>query len=128
MADSKEFAGELFDALARRRMLDPDNGVTKDQLKGFWEEMSDQNFDSRLQIFFDMCDKNGDGKLTEDEVKEVIILSASANKLAKLKANAATYAALIMEELDPDHHGYIEVRKYLLDFQVQAVKRNSTHL
>lgn len=54
MADSKEFAGELFDALARRRMLDPDNGVTKDQLKGFWEEMSDQNFDSRLQIFFDM--------------------------------------------------------------------------
>ncbi|KAH7656820.1 NAD(P)H oxidase (H(2)O(2)-forming) protein [Dioscorea alata] len=109
MADSKEFAGELFDALARRRMLDPDNGVTKDQLKGFWEEMSDQNFDSRLQIFFDMCDKNGDGKLTEDEVKEVIILSASANKLAKLKANAATYAALIMEELDPDHHGYIEI-------------------
>jgi len=56
----------------------------------------------------------------------VIILSASANKLAKLKANAATYAALIMEELDPDHHGYIEVLKYRLDFQ--AVKRNSTHI
>ncbi|KAJ0987713.1 hypothetical protein J5N97_006069 [Dioscorea zingiberensis] len=109
MADSKEFAGELFDALARRRNLNPDIGVTKDQLKEFWEEMSDQNFDSRLQIFFDMCDKNGDGKLTEDEVKEVIILSASANKLAKLKAHAANYAALIMEELDPDHQGYIEI-------------------
>ncbi|XP_010922462.1 putative respiratory burst oxidase homolog protein H isoform X1 [Elaeis guineensis] len=109
MADSKEFAGELFAALARRRNLEPENGITQDELKEFWEEMTDQNFDSRLGIFFDMCDKNGDGKLTEDEVKEVIILSASANKLAKLKGHAATYAALIMEELDPDQLGYIEI-------------------
>ncbi|XP_066314372.1 putative respiratory burst oxidase homolog protein H isoform X2 [Miscanthus floridulus] len=109
MADSKEFASEVFVALARRRHLNPDDGVTKEQLKEFWEEMTDQNFDSRLRIFFDMCDKNGDGKLTEDEVKEVIVLSASANKLAKLKKHAATYASLIMEELDPDHRGYIEI-------------------
>lgn len=109
MGDSKEFAGEVFVALARRRNLEPENGITKDELKQFWEEMTDKNFDSRLRIFFDMCDKNGDGKLTEDEVKEVIILSASANKLAKLKGHAATYAALIMEELDPDHLGYIEI-------------------
>lgn len=40
---------------------------------------------------------------------QVIILSASANKLAKLKGHAATYASLIMEELDPDDRGYIEV-------------------
>ncbi|PKU76515.1 putative respiratory burst oxidase homolog protein H [Dendrobium catenatum] len=109
MADSKEFAVELFEALARRRNLDPENSISKDELKEFWEEMTDQNFDSRLRIFFDMCDKNGDGKLTEDEVKEVIILSASANKLAKLKGHAPTYAALIMEDLDPDHLGYIEI-------------------
>ncbi|URD77399.1 respiratory burst oxidase [Musa troglodytarum] len=88
MAES-EFAGELFVALARRRTLEPENGVTKAELKE--------------------CDKNGDGKLSEEEVKEIIILSASANKLAKLKANAATYAALIMEELDPDGLGYIEL-------------------
>ncbi|KAJ3669155.1 hypothetical protein LUZ60_011105 [Juncus effusus] len=109
MNDSKEFAGELFVALARRRNLEPADGITKDELQEFWGEMTDQNFDSRLRIFFDMCDKNGDGKLTEDEVKEVIILSASANKLAKLKDHAATYAALIMEELDPDDLGYIEI-------------------
>lgn len=36
-------------------------------------------------------------------------MSASANKLAKLKGHAATYASLIMEELDPDDRGYIEV-------------------
>uniref|UniRef100_A0A0D9WHG9 FAD-binding FR-type domain-containing protein n=1 Tax=Leersia perrieri TaxID=77586 RepID=A0A0D9WHG9_9ORYZ len=109
MADSKEFASEVFVALARRRSINPDDGITKEQLKEFWEEMTDQNFDSRLRIFFDMCDKNGDGQLTEDEVKEVIVLSASANKLAKLKSHAATYASLIMEELDPDHRGYIEI-------------------
>ncbi|XP_034597732.2 putative respiratory burst oxidase homolog protein H [Setaria viridis] len=109
MADSKDFACEVFAALARRRHINPDDGVTKEQLKEFWEDMTDQNFDSRLRIFFDMCDKNGDGKLTEDEVKEVIVLSASANKLAKLKKHAATYASLIMEELDPDDRGYIEI-------------------
>ncbi|KAJ1257436.1 hypothetical protein BS78_K042100 [Paspalum vaginatum] len=109
MADSKDFASEVFVALARRRHINPDDGVTKEQLKEFWEEMTDQNFDSRLRIFFDMCDKNGDGKLTEDEVKEVIVLSASANKLAKLKKHAATYASLIMEELDPDDRSYIEI-------------------
>ncbi|KAJ6844364.1 putative respiratory burst oxidase-like protein H isoform X1 [Iris pallida] len=109
MADSREFAEELYVALARRRGLEPDYGIAKEDLKDFWDEMTDQNFDSRLRIFFDMCDKNGDGQLTEDEVKEVIILSASANKLGKLKAHSATYAALIMEELDPDHQGYIEI-------------------
>lgn len=54
MADSKEFASEVFVALSRRRHINPDDGVTKEQLKEFWEEMTDQNFDSRLRIFFDM--------------------------------------------------------------------------
>ena len=38
------------------------------------------------------------------------MLSASANKLSKLKEQAEGYAALIMEELDPENLGYIEVR------------------
>lgn len=41
------------------------------------------------------------------------MLSAGANKLTNLKQQAAPYAALIMEELDPDHLGYIEVRDAL---------------
>jgi len=40
---------------------------------------------------------------------QLIVLSASANKLAKLKEQAEEYASLIMEELDPDDRGYIEV-------------------
>ena len=53
MKDSKEFAVELFDALARRKGLTT-NTLSKDELRQFWQEMADQNFDSRLQIFFDM--------------------------------------------------------------------------
>lgn len=37
------------------------------------------------------------------------MLSASANRLGNLKDQASVYAALIMEELDPDHNGYIEM-------------------
>ncbi|KAI8523922.1 hypothetical protein RHMOL_Rhmol13G0109100 [Rhododendron molle] len=109
MGDSKEFAGEVFDALARRKRIDVTNGINLQELREFWEDMSSQCLDARLGIFFDMCDKNGDGKLSEEEVKEVIAMSASANKLSNLKQHAATYAALIMEELDPDQLGYIEI-------------------
>ncbi|PIN10074.1 Ferric reductase, NADH/NADPH oxidase [Handroanthus impetiginosus] len=117
MGDSKEFAGELFEALARRRNISTENGITLEELRGFWEDMTNQDLDTRLHIFFDMCDKNGDGKLSEDEVKEVLVMSASANKLSKFKQHAGTYASLIMEELDPDHQGYIEM------WQLEALLR-----
>ncbi|EXC05644.1 Respiratory burst oxidase-like protein B [Morus notabilis] len=54
-------------------------------------------------------DKNADGRITEEEVKEIISLSAGANKLSKIQERAEEYAALIMEELDPDNLGYIEL-------------------
>ncbi|MFS7943020.1 putative NAD(P)H oxidase (H(2)O(2)-forming) [Helianthus anomalus] len=109
MGDSIEFAGELYDAMARRRNIDGEEGLTKEQVREFWEEMTKKDLDARLSIFFDMCDKNGDGILSEEEVKEVLIMSASANKLSNFKNQAGTYAALIMDELDPDHRGYIEM-------------------
>ncbi|KAM1636908.1 hypothetical protein ACFX1X_015019 [Malus domestica] len=108
MRDSKEFALELFDALGRRRRMQVEK-ISKDELYEFWSQISDQSFDSRLQIFFDMVDKNDDGRITEEEVKEIIMLSASANKLSRLKEQAEEYAALIMEELDPESLGYIEL-------------------
>ncbi|MFS7897876.1 putative NAD(P)H oxidase (H(2)O(2)-forming) [Helianthus anomalus] len=42
--------------------------------------------------------------------KQIIMVSASANKLSRLQDQAEEYAALIMEELDPQRLGYIEVR------------------
>ncbi|GAV85082.1 Ferric_reduct domain-containing protein/FAD_binding_8 domain-containing protein/NAD_binding_6 domain-containing protein/NADPH_Ox domain-containing protein [Cephalotus follicularis] len=108
MRDSNEFALELFDALSRRRRLKV-NKISRDELYEYWSQITDQEFDSRLQIFFDMVDKNEDGRITEEEVKEIIMLSASANKLSRLKEQAEEYAALIMEELDPERLGYIEL-------------------
>ncbi|RRT58506.1 hypothetical protein B296_00023369 [Ensete ventricosum] len=82
MVDSKEFAVGIFDALSRRRRQNLER-ITKEELYEFWLQISDQSFDARLQIFFDMY-------------------------LSKLKEQAEEYAALIMEELDPENLGYIE--------------------
>ncbi|XP_062194768.1 respiratory burst oxidase homolog protein E-like isoform X2 [Phragmites australis] len=108
MVDSKDFAVGIFDALARRRRQNLER-ITKEELYDFWLQISDQSFDARLQIFFDMVDTNVDGRITREEVQELIVLSASANKLAKLKEQAEEYASLIMEELDPENLGYIEL-------------------
>ncbi|KAJ4749731.1 Respiratory burst oxidase [Rhynchospora pubera] len=108
MTESREFALELFDTLSRRRRLKVEK-ICKEELHEIWSQITDESFDSRLQIFFDMVDKNADGRITEAEVKEIIMLSASANKLSRLKEQAEEYAALIMEELDPEGLGYIEV-------------------
>lgn len=47
-----------------------------------------------------------------DMIMQIITLSASANKLSKIQERADEYAALIMEELDRDNLGYIEVVYY----------------
>ncbi|KAL8256408.1 hypothetical protein R6Q59_031475 [Mikania micrantha] len=128
--DSKEFAGELFDALSRRRNITGDV-INKAQLKEFWDQIADQSFDSRLQTFFDMVDKDADGRISEEEVREIISLSASANKLSNIQKQADEYAALIMEELDPDNLGYIMIENLetlLLQAPAQTVRGESKNL
>jgi respiratory burst oxidase len=53
MENSEEFAVQMFDALARRRGITK-QVLTKDELREFWEQLTDQGFDGRLQTFFDM--------------------------------------------------------------------------
>ncbi|KAK1577712.1 hypothetical protein Q3G72_024180 [Acer saccharum] len=114
--NSKEFASELFRALARKyKTSDGDCiccTINKAQLKDFWDQISDESFDSRLRTFFDMIDKNGDGIITKNEVKEFISLSASANKLSNIQNQAEEYAEFIMEVLDPDQVGYIKAEQF----------------
>ncbi|KAJ1386508.1 Riboflavin synthase-like beta-barrel [Sesbania bispinosa] len=107
--ESEAFAGELFDALSRRRNIQGDS-INKAQLKDFWDQISDQSFDSRLRTFFDMVDKDADGRESlRKKIKEIICLSATTNKLSNIQNQAEEYAALIMEELDPDETGFIMV-------------------
>nr|BAX24556.1 respiratory burst oxidase homolog protein B [Nicotiana benthamiana] len=123
--ESKEFAVELYDALARRRNITTDS-INKAQLKEFWDQVADQSFDSRLQTFFDMVDKDADGRITEEEVREIIGLSASANRLSTIQKQADEYAAMIMEELDPNNLGYIMIENLemlLLQAPNQSVQR-----
>ncbi|KAJ0266187.1 Respiratory burst oxidase protein A [Hirschfeldia incana] len=106
--NSKDFALALFDALRRRENVNLDS-INKKQLQEFWKQITDQDFDSRLRLFFAMVDRDADGKLNEEEVKEIISLSASANDLENIRRQADEYAALIMETLDPYHYGYIMI-------------------
>ncbi|PKA46682.1 Respiratory burst oxidase like protein C [Apostasia shenzhenica] len=128
MKDSKEFAGGLFDALARRRNITGDS-ISRAELQEFWDQISNQSFDTRLKTFFDMVDKNADGRITEEEVKEIITVSASANKLSKIQEQADEYSRLIMEELDPKNLGFIEIynlEMLLLEAHSQSTPRLGT--
>lgn len=51
--DSQDFAEELFDVLSRDSYPKVDS-IDKEQMKGFWEQISGQSFDSRLQTFLAM--------------------------------------------------------------------------
>ncbi|XP_027191345.1 respiratory burst oxidase homolog protein C-like isoform X2 [Cicer arietinum] len=104
--ESKAYAEKLFDTLARQRGIQ-EGSINKIQLREFWDRISDQSFNTRLKIFFAMVDKDADGRINEEEIKDIICLSATANKLPNIQKQAEEYAALIMEELDPDNTGYI---------------------
>jgi hypothetical protein len=47
---------------------------------------------------------------------QILTLTASANKLTKILERVDEYTALIMEELDPNHLGYIEVLYMYAEF------------
>ncbi|KAG2244417.1 hypothetical protein Bca52824_093747 [Brassica carinata] len=104
--NSKEFALELFYTLARQRDISCE-GVSKSELLELWCHINEQCFDSRLRMFFDMADKDGDGRLSEEEVKQFIRFSASANNQSTTQNMVDKYAAMIMKELDPYEFGYI---------------------
>ncbi|KVI12011.1 FAD-binding 8 [Cynara cardunculus var. scolymus] len=103
MGEGNEFSGELFDALARRKGIDTSEGITKEEVKEFWMELTKEDLHTR-----------------------VLIMSASANKLSTFKNHAGTYAALIMEQLDPDHYGYIEM--WQLETLLKGTAKDTSNL
>ncbi|MCL7034967.1 hypothetical protein MKW94_003520 [Papaver nudicaule] len=121
---SNEFALELFDALARRKNITTDS-INKEEFRDFWEQISAKDFNSRLRIFFDMVDKDASGSIDVAEVTQIIKYSACANKLSNVNVQAEKYATMIMEELDPENSGYIEIDKLESLFRRQESQSRS---
>uniref|UniRef100_K3YLF5 FAD-binding FR-type domain-containing protein n=1 Tax=Setaria italica TaxID=4555 RepID=K3YLF5_SETIT len=137
-SESDEFSVQVFDSLSRKRGMVP-QALTKDELKDFWEQLSDQctiftitegdpylkNNQANPLVF-----KDADGRITLGEVKEIIAFGASANKPPILEELADEYTTLIMEELDPDNLRYIkleDLKALLLQSSSRAAARSTTH-
>ncbi|CAH8384703.1 unnamed protein product [Eruca vesicaria subsp. sativa] len=124
--NSKEFSLELFYTLARQRDISCE-GVSKSELLELWCHINDQCFDSRFRMFFDMADKDGDGRLSQQEVKEFIRLTATAKNQSATKNMVDKYAAMIIKELDPDDFGYIMIESLkVLLLDVETLSENKT--
>lgn len=106
MGESREFAKEVLRALRGRK--DWKSDITKEQLHKHWCRMIDPSLDSRIRLFFDMCDKDMDGRITEMDIKQLIQLSCSTNKLLFRHEEAQQYASLILRSLDVQNRGYIQ--------------------
>ncbi|KAE8684007.1 Respiratory burst oxidase [Hibiscus syriacus] len=125
MRESAEFSNELLRALrGRRREWKRD--ITKDELRHFWTRMTDPWLDSRIQLLFDLCDRNMDGRIHERDIKQVISLICPINKLSIKHKEAEEYAALIMEALDIEHQGYIQPSDLEALFKAHLPKGSST--
>ncbi|KAK9926111.1 hypothetical protein M0R45_023359 [Rubus argutus] len=120
MQHSPEFANELLRAL--RRSNDQNFGIRKVELHSYWCRMTDPCFNSRMQIFFDLCDRTMEGRITEIDIKQTIILSASTNKLFLTPEEAEDYAASVMELLDAEKRGYLELAQFETLFKVSLSK------
>ncbi|XP_021286943.1 respiratory burst oxidase homolog protein A-like [Herrania umbratica] len=123
MRESPEFANELLRALRGRRDWKKD--ITKNELHNYWCRMTDPWLDSRIELFFDLCDRNMDGRIDERDIKKVILLSAPINKLSVKHEEAEEQASLIMEVLDIEHRGYIEPSQLESLFKVSLPKGSS---
>jgi len=54
MKNSEAFAEELLNVISMRRDIPLGDSINVLELKLIWEQISDDNFGSRLRIFFDM--------------------------------------------------------------------------
>ncbi|KAF8673270.1 hypothetical protein HU200_048824 [Digitaria exilis] len=91
--------------------------ISKGEAAKGWDAVSEH---------FDRVDKNADGRITEEELKEIIIVSASTNRTSKIQEQADEYARLIMDEMDPSNQGYIELEDMETLLQ-QALSQSVSH-
>ncbi|GMQ10915.1 hypothetical protein CsSME_00053727 [Camellia sinensis var. sinensis] len=118
MQKTPEFANELL--LALRGRVEQVAEITKAELHKHWHCITNPSFSSRVQLFLNLCDRNMDGRITHMEIKQAILLSTSSNKLSVTQREVEQYADLIMEKLDTQSLGYIEVSQLETLFKLNS--------
>ncbi|XP_022134771.1 respiratory burst oxidase homolog protein A-like isoform X2 [Momordica charantia] len=118
MSESQEFAYEVLRALRRRKGWRTE--ITKSEFHILWCRITHSSVKSRTRILFDLCDKNMDGRVTEKDIKQIILLTACTNKLSVTHDEAEDYAALVMEVLDEEKQGYVELPQFDKLFKISA--------
>ncbi|KAJ8752754.1 hypothetical protein K2173_007064 [Erythroxylum novogranatense] len=128
LQQSPEFANELLRALRGRRQ-DHRLEISKTELHANWDRMTQPCFSSRLKIFFDICDRDMDGRINVMDLKQAILLMASTNKLSLSHEEAQEYAGLVMEILDNEDRRYIQLHQLevLLKISHPRVSFSSTY-
>ncbi|XP_050937029.1 respiratory burst oxidase homolog protein A-like isoform X1 [Cucumis melo] len=117
MSESQEFAYQLLRALRRRKNWKID--ITKSEFHILWCHFTHSNATTTL---FHLCDRNMDGKVTENDIKQMIMLTACTNKLSVTHEEGEDYAALVMEELDEEKQGYLELHQFEKLFKISSSK------
>ncbi|XP_021856356.2 respiratory burst oxidase homolog protein A isoform X2 [Spinacia oleracea] len=107
MQQSAQFADELVQVLKGRK--NHTTRLTKRELHGYWRRLANPSHDSLIQILFDMCDKDMDGRITKEDLKQMIMLSSCTNKMGMKQEEAEHFGSMIMQEADTQQKGYIEV-------------------
>uniref|UniRef100_A0A7N0V176 Uncharacterized protein n=1 Tax=Kalanchoe fedtschenkoi TaxID=63787 RepID=A0A7N0V176_KALFE len=118
---SLEYAKELLRALRGRR--EQKFEITKSEIHDYWSRLTNPCFESRLHIFFNLCDADMDGRINSTDIKQVVTLSASTNKLSLIYEEAEAYTDLILEELDSANEGHIQLPQLKKLFKLRSTSR-----
>ncbi|CAK9330068.1 unnamed protein product [Citrullus colocynthis] len=118
MSETQEFAYQLLRALRRRKNWKIE--ITKSEFHILWCQLTHSSVNSRTTTLFHLCDRNMDERVTEKDIKQMIMLTASTNKLSMTHEEGEDYAALIMEELDEEKQGYLELPQFEKLFKISS--------
>ncbi|KDP26234.1 hypothetical protein JCGZ_22480 [Jatropha curcas] len=132
MQQSPEFAKEVLMAI-RGRGKKSKIDMTKRELHGYWHRLTDPCFNSRVKIFFDILyierwkiESNFSQVIYVLIIKSAnILLIASTNKLSLTQDQAEENATLIMEALDTQGRGFIELSQLAALFKISLPMRGS---
>ncbi|KAK9669122.1 hypothetical protein RND81_13G110800 [Saponaria officinalis] len=109
MQENSEFGDELLQALRQRR--NTNTRLNKMELYNYYHLLISPTFDCATRLFFNMCDKDMDGRITIKDVEKMLLLSASTNSLSITGDEAHRFASLIMQQVDTQQTGYLEVNQ-----------------